>query len=135
MQLQTAITKARASLAKAQNRYKSDFDKRLRKAHDRPTIGGWIFLDPADAISKPSGDDKSKLTHVTEGPYKVLDVSTRTTVIQRGPLVVRVTVDPITPAPAPVTEPESHKYGATPEDVAAKNTDGEAWLFEGLLKH
>lgn len=35
-QLQTTTAKDRSSLTKAQRRYKSDFDKRLRKANDRP---------------------------------------------------------------------------------------------------
>lgn len=55
-QLQKAIPKAIASLDKAQQHYKTDFDKRLRKSQDRPTVGGWIFLDPPDAESKPTHD-------------------------------------------------------------------------------
>lgn len=76
-QLQRAIDKARISLDNAQRRYKRNFDTCLRKAHDRPTAGGWIFFDPSNAASKPCGNDRSKLTHVTKGPYKLLDFSAR----------------------------------------------------------
>lgn len=100
--LQKAIEKASTSLGKAQRCYKSYFDKRFRKALDRPTVGGWIFLNRSDAFYKPIGDDGSKHPHVNEGPYKVLELSARISVIQRGPLVERVTVDHITSASPPV---------------------------------
>lgn len=63
-----------------------------------PNAGGWIFLDLSDSISKLSGDETSKLTHIAEGIYKVLDISERTVAIRHGTLVERITVDLITSA-------------------------------------
>lgn len=85
------------------------FIRAFWKAHDRPTVGEWIFLDPSDFFSKPCSDDKSKLGHITEGSYKVLDLSVHTTVIHRGLLVKRVTVGCITPVPAPLSKTEIHR--------------------------
>lgn len=68
-----------------------------------------------------------------EGPYNVLDLSARTAVMQRGPLVERITADRITPAPPPVDETETHKYAAALADFAVKKLDGEALLLEGML--
>lgn len=132
---QKAVEKACTYLDKAKRRDKSDFDKPIRKSHDRPTVGGWILFDPSEAIYKPLGDDKSKLTHVTEGPYKFFHLSFRITVIQRGPFVERVTVDRITPALATVFVPESYQYASTHADIAAKNIDCQAFLVDGLLNH
>lgn len=84
---------------------------------------------------KPTGDEKSELPNVTDGPYKVPDLWARTAVSQRGSLVERVTVDRITPAPPPIDKPCAHKYAATPADLSALNLDGEACLVDCLIKH
>ena len=44
--LETTVTKARANLSAAEERYKSDFDKRIK--HKLPPIeaGDWVFLYP-----------------------------------------------------------------------------------------
>lgn len=66
-QRKKAIVKTCRSLDKAQRCFEFGFDKRFRKSHDSPTVGGWIFQDKSDAVSKPSGNDISNLTHLTEG--------------------------------------------------------------------
>lgn len=72
---------------------------------------------------------------VTEGPSEALCLSTRTAIIQHGPLVDRVSVDCITHAPSLFDDSKSHKYADPPSDLAAKNVDGEAWLVNRLLIH
>lgn len=133
--METAIELSRNTLAKTQTSYKGDFDKCLRISRDWPTVGGWVFLDKSDAVGKPSGDGKIYLIHVAEGPYKILEVSARTAVIQRVLLVERVTIYRVTPIPSPLHPPEEHKYAATPEELAKKNTSGDGWLVDGVLKH
>lgn len=127
--MQNAVSKACRSFENAECRYKSDLDKSLREANDRAKVGWWIFLDPSDAVAKHTRDDKSNLAHITEGPHKVLYLYERAAVIQCGLLIESVNVYRITSAPAPVEEPESHKYGATPADGDEKP------LLDSLLKH
>lgn len=49
-------------------RYKFDFYNYFCEVQDRPKVVGWLFLGPLDAVSKQFGDEKSNLSHVTEGP-------------------------------------------------------------------
>lgn len=111
------------------------FDKLFWKAQDNPKVGGWIFLDPSDAVSNPSVDDKLKLMNMIEEQYKVLDLYARTSIIQRGTPVDHVTVDRISTTSANVSELECSRYVASTEVLSAKNLDAEAWLIDGLLKH
>lgn len=132
-QLQRAIPKHRTFLDDAQRRSKADFDKRPRKACRRPIVDGWIFMDTSDAISKPSGNDKCKLTHLTEGQCKLLDLSSRTAVIQRRPLVERIAVDHITRTCTRLwttKTPVCYQY----PPVFPQKIGIEVWMIDGLLK-
>lgn len=92
-------------------------------------------MDSSVADNKPSGDGNDSLNCITEGSYKALQVSIRTVIIHRGHLVERVTIDRVTPAPAPLNPPEENRYAKTPEDLAKKIPSGDAWLMDGILKH
>lgn len=76
------------------------------------------------------------LTHVDEGPHKVLNFSARIAVIQRCPLVERINIDQVRIATPPGDEPEKQKYATTAAEPAAKKKlYREAWTVGRLLKH
>ena len=126
--LESAIGKAKVSLKKTQERYKKDFDARVRRR--RPIcVGDAVYLDVHDGLDK-----RPKLSHEAEGPYRVLAAKQRTATIQRGNVTEVVSLDRVTPAPKHLLPPTS-SHDATPSQVAEKVSDGDTWLFEKILDH
>lgn len=72
----------------------------------------------------------------TDGPFFVLDHTTRDFVIQQDDVVKRVNIYRIGRAPAPksLAIPRD-AFEATYEDLAAKNRDVPSWLVEGVVDH
>ena len=106
--LDVAISNAKVSLRKVQDRYKNDFDKHVHKRKLNIRVGDYLYIDPRGA-RVPGHSKRNKLQHNVLGPYKVLQYdeqgNDRNVTIQRGEEVERINVDRITYAPAP-DEPE-----------------------------
>ena len=128
--LETAVCNARKRLTKAQERYKRDFDRNVRRANRYIKPGQYIYLDPQDG-QKTAG----KLGHVAVGPYRVLLNDGRTFVIQRGDVVERVNSDRVTYSPPPPDAPAPLPFAANTADIVAKNIDGRTYLVDKLLDH
>ena len=117
-------------------RYKRDFDKRVRAVAHKPATGGYVYLDPYDGSKA-----KSKLQHIVEGPYRVLDVTDRTATVQRGGVAERVTLDRLTPAPINATEkasappPVAAELLPSPANLAEKNRSGPSYLVDKITDH
>lgn len=84
------------------------------------------------------GKGTDKLDGHTEGPFLVLDRTTRTSVIQLD-LVERVHSDRVGRAPAPTTTEalleNDGNMEATTEDLNKKNHSGENWLVNEVMDH
>ena len=128
--LEDAIVKARANLSAAQERYKRDFDKRIK--HKLPELreGDWVWLDPVQRTGPTN-----KLTPVAVGRYRVLSTGRGTVVIKRNKLVERVnrsrvelTVPPDNP------DDDRDEFDPTDEDFAEKTT-GEEWVVQSVKDH
>ena len=128
--LETAVCNARRRLTKAQERYKRDFDRNVRRANRHIKPGQYVYLDPQDG-QKTAG----KLGHIAVGPYRVLLNDGRTFVIQRGDVVERVNSDRVTYSPPPPDAPTPLPFAANTADIIAKNIDGRTYLVDKLLDH
>ena len=129
-QLEATLQKAYDHLLKTQQRYKRDFDKRVRSANRNIRPGDYVYLDPTDGTTKGM-----KLGSHAFGPYRVLANDRRTFVIQRDDEVERVNSDHVTYAPLPPDVPPPEPLEATPEDLADKNTEGPTYLFDQIKDH
>ena len=129
--LEQALGKARSRLEATEQRYKRDFDRRVRRSSRKIAPGSWVYLDPRDGTTAP----KNKLAPLAEGPHQVLANDDNTFVIQRGADVERVNADRVVPAPTPAHAQQMHELAATPADLAEKNTRGPEYLFETILDH
>lgn len=76
----STVASARIELNKAQVWYKKGFDGRMRRGNAEIKVGDRIWMDVQD------GKGNTKLGGHTEGPFLVLDRTTRTFVLQRGTL-------------------------------------------------
>ena len=125
--LDVAITKARAALTKTQQRYKRDFDKRVRQTNQRLRPGDFVYLNPTE-----DGKQRTKLTSPAVGPYRVLLNDDHTVYIDRDGLVERVSANRVVYAPPPANVPKSL---TSPADLTEKVTEGPKYTVERLLEH
>lgn len=127
--LEIAIGKAKTSLLNTQKKYKANFDKRLRKAR-KLKVGESVYLDTNDGAKK-----RDKLTHEVAGAFRILHVHKNNTVtIQRGDVVETVSANRVVRAPSSVV-PVEPDHAARPKYVAAKNVEGQTWVFDKILDH
>ena len=117
--LETALKTAYDRLVKTQERYKRDFDARIRRANLDIRAGDYVFIDPSDGTTKGT-----KLGNHALGPYRVLRNDRRTFVIQRDSEVERINSDRVTYAPPPKNAPPPEPFAATPAHLAEKNVEG-----------
>ena len=114
---------------KTQQRYKRDFDKRIKKIKRNIREGDYVYIDPTDGMSKTG-----KLECPALGPFRVLKNDGRTFAIQRNEDVERINADRITYAPPPEDEPPPEAFAPTVDDIS-KNTEGPTYVVDKLLKH
>ena len=119
--------KARAQLTKTQNRYKADFDKRIRRVNTKLRPGDFVYLNPTNADEKPG-----KLEPAAIGPFRVLLNDKRTIYIDRNGLVERVSADRATYCPPP---PTRNSVTTTPTDLTSKTTDGPTYVVDRISAH
>lgn len=127
--LEDAITKARANLSAAQERYKRDFDKRIKGKLPPITDGDWVFIDPGQRTGPTN-----KLTPVADGRYRVLSTGRGTLVIKRGDLIERINRSRAELAPPPDGASPGDPNDPTDADFAEK-THGEEWVIRKIKDH
>ena len=114
---------------KTQQRYKHDFDRRIKKIKRNIREGDYVYIDPTDGISKTG-----KLESPALGPFRVLKTDGRKVVIQRNQDVQRINADRITYAPPPENAPPPEAFAPTSDDIH-KNTEGPTYVVDRLLEH
>ena len=129
-QLEATLQKAYDRLLKTQQRYKRDFDKRVRSANRNIRPSDYVYLDPTDGTKK-----STKLGNHAFGPYRVLPNDCRTFVIQCDDEVERVNSDRVTYVPPPPDVPPSEPLETKPEGLAEKNTECLTYLFDQIKDH
>ena len=144
--LRYALSRAKVNLTKTQQRYKHDFDKRMRTLL-RVEPGPMISVNkPADYEGKhqdPTGEDRTtkKLSYRTTGPYKVLETNDSTVTVEQDGLQVtvsldRVTVDPVK-GPGRYLNGEGHStaLGEKPHGDTAQGTLYPEYVVERTIDH
>ena len=144
--LRYALSRAKVNLTKAQQRYKNDFDKRVRTLL-RVEPGQMVFVNkPAEYEGKhqdPTGEDRTtkKLSYRTTGPYKVLKTSDSTVTVEQDGLQVtvsleRVTVDPVKGSGRYLNgEGHSTALGENPHGDTAQGTLDPQYVVERIIDH
>jgi hypothetical protein len=86
---------AAQQLRLAQERYKRNYDAHVRPKNLQISPGGWVYVrrELHEAGVNP------KLLDQVDGPYEVVSNHDHTLLLQKGPHLVRVNSDRITPAP------------------------------------
>lgn len=101
--LNTLLLTQKVVSAKARDRYKRNFDARLRSISHHPVVGGYVYLRRNYATAERGAT--RKLAPSANGPYVVRELRDTHVVIQRGDSLERASLDRIAPAPAPVSQP------------------------------
>ena len=125
--LEHSLEKARRQLDKTQQRYKDDFDKRIRRTNRKLRPGDFVYLNPSDGSAK-----LGKLAPASIGPYRVLFNDKRTVYIDRDGLVERVNANRVVYTAPPDNAPTAT---ATPEDLSNKVRTGPTYVVNRLSKH
>eukprot|EP00171_Calliarthron_tuberculosum_P008354 IDg8354t1 len=113
-QMRRLVGQSQATLAKAQARYKRDFDKRVRpSAHIE--VGDQIYLERQGPVANAAPGDKQrhKLQSKADGPYPVVAITSHTVTITRDGLNEKVTRDRVAKAPPPPTSPPTSNPSGT----------------------
>ena len=121
--LKVRISAARQQLGKAQQVYKRNYDRRLRKRRQQFKVNGFVFLRREPGETVPGGSHK--LTPVATGPFRVAEVKEKTAVIlrpqqgRRHALKEEVSLDRLEPAPPPrgTSEPQPPATADRPSPV------------------
>ena len=116
-------------LMKTQQRYKRNFDRRIKKIKRSIREGDYVYIDPTDGMSKTG-----KLESPGLGPFRVLKNDGRTVVIQRNEDVERINADRITYAPLPGNAPPLEAFAPAGNDID-KNSEGPTYVVDNLLQH
>ena len=98
--LYTAIQRAYVRLKKSQQRYKRDFDARVRRTDVDLKASDYVFIDSSGGQGKTS-----KLGSPAVGPFRIIARDERTFTIDRGGHTERVSCDRVTRAPRPANAP------------------------------
>ena len=96
--LESLMATAKPNLRKAQEKYKKDFDKRLRRDRQPLQPGGFAF------VRKEYHDKehvKHKLSDIVDGPFEVIACDSKTALLKTGDTQERFSRDRIEPAPPP----------------------------------
>ena len=126
--LDATIQKAYESLRRTQARYKSDFDKRVRRINARLKRGDYVYMNFTDRART-----SNRLASPAVGPYRVLASDQRTITIDRDGVTQRVSADHCVYAPPPANAPRAST--TTPVDLSDKVTEGTQYSVKRLLKH
>lgn len=127
--LKMLMSTAKDSLHREQRRYKRDFDKRLRLPTQEISAGSYVFVRK-EYFGKQN--PRHKLSPIAEGPFRVIDTTEQTVVIQDGLRQEKISRDRVVGAPSPATglrnavldSPVNSAKGViTPEEQESVQTD------------
>jgi len=94
--LQTLLENARTELAKSQEKYRNNFDERLRRQKDNLKPGGYVFVRKERFQDE---EKKHKLSSVADGPYKIEHVDPYTVTLKIGQTLEKISRDRVVEAP------------------------------------
>ena len=112
-----------------QQRYKRDFDRRIKKIKRRIRESDYVYIDPTDRMSKTS-----KLESPALGPFRNLKNDGRIVVIQRNEDLERIIADQTKNAPQPENGSPREAFAPTSSDIE-KNTEGPTYVVDSLHQH
>ena len=127
--LETTVTKARANLSAAQERYKRDFEKRIKHKLTQIEAGDWVSVDPVQRTGPTN-----KLTPTAVGPYRILSTGRGAVVIKRKDRVERINRSPVKLTSPPDNPENVDEHDPTDADFAEK-TIGEEWVVREVKDH
>lgn len=96
--LEETIRRSREQLLAAQATYKQTFDRRVREKNKSLTIGDYVYLD-AKHLEDTSAENRrrrSKLDHLSVGPYRILEVQSHTYTIDIDGVPETISSDRVT---------------------------------------
>ena len=119
--LQRILPTATAELAKAQDRYKRNYDRRIRPQKTDYAVNDYVFVRKDHTNVKES---RHKLAATVTGPYRITDVDDHTVVIEDGDSRERISRDRVTAAPCaqPTTPPLGGKQVPDDRSDSAENS-------------
>jgi hypothetical protein len=94
-QLKGLLPMARRQLADAQDRYKRNYDRRVRPKNSSLSDGSYVFF--RREVHEPNVNQK--LDQQADGPYEVVSNDEHTILLSMGDNFIRVSSDRVTPAP------------------------------------
>ena len=124
--LDTAIQRAYVRLKKSQQRYKWDFDARVRRTNLDLKASDYVFIDSSGGQRK-----KLKLASPAGGTFRIIARDERTFTIDRGGQTERVSCDRVTRAPRPANAPIMVPAPGELDEV----TEGPEYTVERILQH
>ena len=129
--LTNAVESANERLSAAQERYKTDFDKRIKHRLPELKEGDWVWLD-----RKELPPNSSKLTPPADKvQHRVVSASKGTVVIKRFGLIERVNRARVELAPPPENvQARMDNTDPTADDLAEKTT-GQEWVVQRIKQH
>ena len=123
LRLREVLTKARDNLTKTQQRYKKNFDARIRARLQNLQPGSYVYREVPE---HPEGVNP-KLASPVEGPYQVLANEWPTVVIDVRGHPVRVNANRLVKAPQPIEDrSENTQEDATNAQPLRRSENGEA---------
>ena len=132
--LRVLVETANTELGKAQNRYKKNFDKRIKVRSDNITTGCAVFLR-RDGVSP--GEKQHKLSPIVDGPYRVISKDRKTCVIARSNTETeRVSLDRVTRAPDEVIPNTAAGPSTTPSTYEpSRQATEEEDVIDTIINH
>ena len=96
--LSALMDTATVALRSTQQRYKRNFDRRMRLPKQDPLPGEYVFIRKDH---RARHEPKHKLSPIATGPYRVIDADDKTLVVEMGQRHERVSRDRVEWAPPP----------------------------------
>jgi transposase InsO family protein len=119
---------SRQRLADDQARYKRNFDNSIREKNMDLAPGDWVFFKR----EVHREEDSPKLASQADGPFRVVETTGHTLVIQKGEEKVRVSSDRVTRAPPPApTEGTIHPEGVDVRVDSGLETRNDTPVVDG----
>ena len=139
LKLQEHMFKYKQALRSSQERYKANFDRRLRRRRKNVKAGGFVFVR-VEKISLSDPRRTHKLAPIASGPFRVVEVRPHTVVIEHNDIREEVSLDRVEPAPPPlessdVVEQPTQGAESTTNAMGQRTNEDEMYVVDRLLKH
>ena len=116
--LKGLLPMARRKLAEAQDRYKRNYDRRVRPKNNSLSEGSHVYV--RREVHEPSVNPK--LDQQVDGPYEVASNDEHTLLLRMGDKFIRVSSDRVTPAPEQVGPHAEGKEAVSPNSTESSST-------------